>query len=115
MTFEEWLSKWLAEKLQKDIKTVITPEAVSVELRDVSDTGNKWMRDAVFGIYCKYKSKEAAAYMSRDIQNTLSDLRNENYVNAVYLDTEQAERVGAPFTWTYTIGVRIVHRRRTEW
>lgn len=114
MTFEQWLSEWLENKLQRDIKTVITPEAISVELQDTADS-NKWMRDGVFGIYCRYSRKQEAAEVSQQIQRALVDLINENYINAVNIETEQAERVGSPFTWNYTIGVRIRHRRRFEW
>lgn len=114
MTFEQWLSEWLADKLQRDIKTVITPESISVELQDTADS-SRWMRDGVFGIYCKYSRKQEAAEVSNQIQRALVDLTKENYINAVAIETEQAERVGAPFTWTYTIGVRILHRRRFEW
>lgn len=115
MTFEQWLAQWLAEKLQQDIKTVITPDAVSVELRDVLDTGNNWQREGVFGVYCKYKSKQEASEVSHQIQNLLPLLKQENYINGVWLDTETAERTGAPFHWTYTMAIRILHRRRTEW
>ena len=114
MTFEQWLSEWLANKLQRDIKTVITPESISVELQDTVDS-NKWMRDGVFGIYCRYTRKQEAAQVSQQIQRALEDLTTENYINAVNIETEQAERTLLPSTWDYTIGVRIRHRRRFEW
>lgn len=115
MTFEQWLSEWLAQKLNTKIYTVITPKSVSVELRDTTDTGNKWQREGVFGIYCKFESKEQAAHMSQDIQNLMDLLNQENYINKATIETEQAERTGAPLFWVYSVGVRIKHRRRPSW
>jgi hypothetical protein len=114
MTFEMWLSQWLAARLQRSIKTVITPEAVSVTLDDVSDI-NKFIRESSIGAVISMRSKRDAAVLSAALQEATSELPLQNYVLSCYVETERAERIGNPPEWNYLVSMRIRHRRRDSW
>ena len=114
MTFEQYVSEWLADKLSRDIKTVITSNEVSVTLDDVTDV-NKYQRWSSLLIVVKYPRKLDSATVSNSVQQALASLPKENYINSCYVDTERAERTSAPAQWEYVTSVRILHRRRLSW
>ena len=114
MTFEQWVSEWLAGKLSHAVATVITSQQVAVRLEDVTDL-NKHQRASALTITVRFPKKLDAATVSFAVQNAIVELPRENFIHSAYVDTEFAERVGAPAQWEYTTSIRVLHRRRLSW
>lgn len=115
MTFEQWITKWLASKLQREIFPIITEEQIAVRLNDAQDV-DRWRKDSSFEIVIQGKGKETIANLTQAVENVLPLMRKENYITSAILQTTQAEVSGLPkSSWKYTISVMIRHRRRPSW
>lgn len=114
MTIEQFISLWLANKLQRQIKTTVTENEISVTLDDAEDV-NKFIRESTFAIVVQFESKKDAAETSMAVQEAFKSLSNENYIMGASVLTEQANPEELPRVWEYYVAVKVRHRRRTSW
>lgn len=114
MTFEQWVSEWLASKLSRSIKTVITPGEIAVRQDDASDL-NKYIRETSISILISDKAKVTAGRLSQEVQNAFEDIKFENFIISAIVQTEQANSEELPASWQYFVSVSVKHRRRKTW
>lgn len=114
MTLEQYFSEWLAEALSRELKTVITPDAVSLTMTDAADV-DKWRRMTSFEIVVNFKGKATAAEVSEAVGSSLPLFKRQRYINGVYVDTQMARRIGSPTQWEYLTNVRVLHRKDVPW
>jgi hypothetical protein len=114
VTLEQAVSKWLAERLDRKIETVVTQDAVSAVLADYQ-TVDKWVAQSQIVVTIFLETKIAAATLTQTTIDEIAQLKRENGIASVDILALKPTIEDNPSYWKYTFAVAIRHRRRSAW
>jgi hypothetical protein len=114
VTLEQAVSRWLAERLDRKIETVVTQDSVSAELSNYTDI-NKWIARTEIVVTVVFETKIEAATLTQTTMGELGLLKFENFISSVSTIALKPKITDNPSYWEYKFAVSIRHRRRSAW
>jgi len=114
ITFERALSEWLKKETNASIGAYLKNNTVQVNLQSAADL-NRWQIMGTFAVVANYSDKLSASLAFETMRKAMTDLRNKQGINTVYMLDCNAVPTETTGEWQYQGLFQIRYRVRDSW